>query len=384
LGRAHLSRRRYFDAADGSDTPLDRLIDEADRVITLGVRELACRLGIDSASFRRAAENLKGATGLSISPEQLRQLVEQEGRWLSKAQKDEQLELDFAASDCQTTARPDGQRVSRMYIGMDGVKVPVVTDAEKQRRRQQAQQQRKNLPRRKGVRRRPLPAVKAGADQAYKEFKIVLLYDQSAERRYVRATRKDHEHAGRLLGQAAAQVRLRAAQETVGIADGADWIWNQMRRHVPWLNGQVLDFYHLSQHVHEARRELFGSDEKAGQGWAEDLLHTVKHEGYEPFWEQLVSQRAGLRSPGKREALDDLMHYVAARRGLLAYPRCQQNGWDIGSGPTESMCKALTRRLKQRGMRWDSDNAEAIMALEALEQSDGWAAWHRFRAGSSN
>jgi hypothetical protein len=379
-----LSRRRYFDGADGSDTPLDRLIDQADRMITLGVRELACRLGIDSASFRRAAENLKRASGLSISPEQLRQLVEQEGRWLSKAQKDEQLELDFGASDCKTTARPDGQAVSRMYIGMDGVKVPVVTEAEKQERRQQAQQRRKHLPRRKGMRRQPLPAVKAGADQPYKEFKIVLLYDQSAEHRYVRATRKDHEHAGRLLGQAAAQVRLRAAQEKVGIADGADWIWNQMRRHVPWLDGQVLDFYHLSQHVHEARRELFGADEQVGLSWAEALLHTVKHEGYEPFWERLVEKRAGVRSPGKRKALDALMQYVASRRRLLDYPRCQRMGWDMGSGPTESMCKALTRRLKQRGMRWDSDNAEAIMALEALEQSDGWAAWHRFRAGSLN
>jgi hypothetical protein len=26
-------------------------------------------------------------------------------------------------------------------------------------------------------------------------------------------------------------------------------------------------------------------------------------------------------------------------------------------------------------MRWDSDNAEALMAIEALEQSGGWQAY---------
>jgi len=36
------------------------------------------------------------------------------------------------------------------------------------------------------------------------------------------------------------------------------------------------------------------------------------------------------------------------------------------------MCKVTTQRIKGAGMRWDSDNAEAMMALEALRQSDLW------------
>jgi hypothetical protein len=36
------------------------------------------------------------------------------------------------------------------------------------------------------------------------------------------------------------------------------------------------------------------------------------------------------------------------------------------------MCKATTRRLKGPGMRWDGDIAEAMMALEALHQSNLW------------
>lgn len=130
---------------------------------------------------------------------------------------------------------------------------------------------------------------------------------------------------------------------------------------------------------------VFGDGNAAGDEWVDAVLHAVRHEGYEPFWSRLVQKRAEVgRSKSKREAMDGLMHYVAERRRLLDYPRCDRMGWDVGSGSTESMCGAMTRRLKQRGMRWDRDNAEAMMALESLEQSQGWSAWLRCRAASLN
>ena len=47
-------------------------------------------------------------------------------------------------------------------------------------------------------------------------------------------------------------------------------------------------------------------------------------------------------------------------------------GYDIGSGPTESFCGSLTARLKGSGMRWDTDNAEAVMALASVYYSNQW------------
>jgi hypothetical protein len=64
--------------------------------------------------------------------------------------------------------------------------------------------------------------------------------------------------------------------------------------------------------------------------------------------------------------------YVGERREMICYPKFRAEGWLIGSGPTEATCKTLTARLKGSGMRWDSDNAEAIMALEALTQGGQW------------
>ncbi len=88
-----------------------------------------------------------------------------------------------------------------------------------------------------------------------------------------------------------------------------------------------------------------------------------------------MQTRRGHRKPGHRQAIDRLMNYVAERREMIRYVEFEQNGWDIGSGPTESQCKATTRRIKGRGMRWNSVNAEALMSLEALYQSKAWDKW---------
>jgi len=101
------------------------------------------------------------------------------------------------------------------------------------------------------------------------------------------------------------------------------------------------------------------------------VLHAARHGGYGPLWEELVTWRSGLRGK-KREEADRLLNYVAERREMIAYDTCEQRGWDVGTGPMESMCGVTTDRLKGRGRRWDIDNAEAMMALEALHQSNLW------------
>jgi hypothetical protein len=69
---------------------------------------------------------------------------------------------------------------------------------------------------------------------------------------------------------------------------------------------------------------------------------------------------------------DRLLNYLAERQEMMPYEKCEKRGWDVGSGPMESMCGVTTDRIKGRGRRWDIDNAEAVMALEALHQSNLW------------
>ncbi|MEX2212830.1 MAG: hypothetical protein WD768_01795 [Phycisphaeraceae bacterium] len=293
------------------------------------------------------------------------------------------MEFDWHAKDCHVIGS-DGKPTTRLYLGADGVMVPVIADAEKHKRRAKALERRKKLSRRKGIhrgRRHRLPALKRGTDEHFKEMKLVTFYDQQREHRLVRATRKGPEEAGRLMRQGLVGLLARGASERIALVDGAPWIAKQIEQRQPPFTALTLDFWHLCQHVHDARRAMFGETDTDGQAWADRVMQTIREQGYDPFWRELSQQRGKLRSPAKRECMDRLMHYVAARRDMLNYPRHAEAGWDIGSGPTESMCKALTQRVKGRGKRWNTDNAEAMMAMEALLQSNLWSRWwtHRLR-----
>lgn len=337
---------------------------------------MCCRVALDAGSFARAAEVLLKAANLRLSDEKLRQVVESEGKLVGRAVEAEQLLLDFDTRDC-VAQTPTGQTTTRVYLGCDGVKVPVITDGEKAKRFAKAVRRRRGLrgmPWRRGRYHQRLRRGR-GADQRFKEFRIVTFYDQARKHRLVNVTRKDHRHAGRLMRKGAVLLKLKQAQERVAVVDGALWIGHRIADSGVGVRQVCLDFYHLSENVHKARREVYGEESAEGQAWAGQVLHAVRHEGYEAMWELLVRSR---QQHGRRKchtAIDRLMGYVAERREMIRYVEFEQRGWDIGSGPTESQCKTMTRRVKGRGMRWDRANAEHMMQLEGLYQSGAWDRW---------
>ena len=361
-GRVRLRRVRWHCASEGSETPTDCLLDEVEATISEGVREMACRLNQDAASFAKATSNLSRTAHVSVSKETLRQLVEGEGKSVLGQMKRGELVPEWSAADCVSE-----QDTRRLYIGCDGVKVPLVTDEEKKTRRKNIRHKR----RRGGRKCQPLPRPKNGSDCAYKDFKVAYLYDERKQHRYVGVSSGNHEAAGRLLWRMGQQVKLLEAEERIALIDGAPWIRNQIEFH--GLTENIgLDFYHLQENAQKARRGLFGEDSEEGRCWVSELMHTFKHEGYDAAWERLEATRTPLRSPNKRSAINGLMQYAAERRNMIHYPEFRAKHWQIGSGPTEAECKTTTMRVKGRGRRWDSDNAEAMMALAALHDSGLW------------
>jgi len=57
---------------------------------------------------------------------------------------------------------------------------------------------------------------------------------------------------------------------------------------------------------------------------------------------------------------------------MICDPEFRNQGWQIGSGPTESRCKTTTSRLKGRRRRWNPLNVEAVAAHTTLKDSDQW------------
>lgn len=373
-GRVKLLRRWWHAPDAGSLAPADEVIDPLMNKVSVGAREMGCRLNNDDVSFDRAAANLKRTAMIEMSGEQLRLIVEAEGRSVLAAQQARAIPPAFQAAQCVVDPRAE-KKTTRIYTGLDGVMVPLVTEAEKATRRKQVRQKRQ----RSGKKRRPLPARRKGANLPFKEFKTIVFYDEHGEHWHEVLSRKLRTQVGTVVRREAERLGFRQADEKIANVDGATWIPKQLNERPDQLplDGLGLDFYHLSENIHRCRRVVFDKDDEAGNRWAGALLHTLKHDGYEQAWDQLTLWRSSLRSPKKKQAADRLLNYVSDRREMISYPEFRQRGWQIGSGPTESRCKTSTSRLKGRGRRWDSPNAEAVAALTTLQDSDQWNLYWR-------
>jgi hypothetical protein len=246
--------------------------------------------------------------------------------------------------------------------------VPVVPEAQKVKRRATEAKKRKAEGRRSTCRRgRP----KKGADGEYKEAKVLTFYNQDKSKAHVAATLGDCNALGKMMRREGRKVRLGEAKFSYSVADGATWIDRQYQLNLPMLGANILDWYHFKEHVVEASHAVYGESTPKATQWQRTMLGAAWEQGslvmlhrLDPYVRRHTEER--------REALESLRGYVEPRTSKTDYPHFRAQGYDCGSGPTESQCGTLTHRVKGAGMRWDADNAESMMVLAALDHSQQW------------
>ena len=367
-GEVALVRPYFWAKGVGGAFPADAAAGIDGGRVSPGARQVLCRLGMVESFARAAAADATRIGNVPVGRERLRQLVEAEGAAAARARDQGHLPAAWTAADARVDPAVPGSP-TRVYVGVDGVLVPTVTQAEKDgRRRDQAvRRQRRSA---SGVgNAKPLPAARPGTDQRDKEFKVGLFYDQPKARRHAFATAGDSDAFGPLLAAHAAAVGFEAADQSLSVTDGAKWIAAQVCLTLLAIKGMLLDFYHLSEHVHAAARCCLGEGTPAAAAWAAARLAEFKGAGVTPVLAAIDAMARAVRAPAKREGLRALRGYVVGRLDLLGYPAALAAGQDIGSGPTEAACKTLTLRLKGSGMKWDRDHAAAMMNLTALYDS---------------
>ncbi len=326
---------------------------------SLGVREICCRESLNTA-FVGASENIKRLAQFQISSNSVRHIVEREGAVLSQAQHQGHASPDFKATDCSEKT---------VITGTDGVMVPLVTQQQKHKRRK-TQAVRRQKEKRKSTAKASRP--RKGSDGPYKEFKLVAFYDQDKTHQYVVGTSGNHQVAGRLMRQVGRKLDLSQAQRTYSVSDGATWILKQYQSQLPMLDENILDFYHFRDHVVQASHVLYGQDSEESVAWKDRMMEVAKHQGSLVMLDRLRDCLSEWSDEDKRKALENLRDYISKRIAMTDYPTFIEQGFDIGSGPTESFCGCLTLRLKGPGMRWDKDNAQAVMALASIYYSHQW------------
>jgi len=366
-GRLEFRRTVFWNERFGTTVPLDILLGITASRFSPGVREMCCRESL-SCAFVPAAKNLERTAQLDISSHSIRTMVESQGQHVLAQQAEGTVRPDFTSSDC----------VDKTVItGADGVMVPLVTEDQKRKRRKTEQRKRSEQSR-KSTGRQGRP--RSGSDGPYKEFKVVAFYSKDKKHQYAVGTSGNHKKLGRLMRREASRIRLDEADVKYSVSDGAEWIRKQYNQQLPMLDENILDYYHLQEHVTEMGQKLFGEGTAESVAWREEITGLVWNQGSLVMLDRLGELLKPLRSPTKRKALKSLRKYVGARVAMTDYPSFRAAGYDCGSGPTESVCGRLTQRLKGSGMRWDKSNAEAMMALASIYYSGQWDSyWDLYR-----
>lgn len=330
-----------------------------------------------AGDFRAACPNLRRVGGLGVCRERLRQIVEAEAATVAGARDTGEIPASWSA----------GKQVlehNRLYVGVDGLLVRTVTQAEKDKRRQAHATRRRSRGKAGIVNARPLPAPRPGSDQTFKEVKFGVFYDQPKDHRHLLATAGDGAALGAQLRRHAGQVGLEHVRQKVALTDGAAWIARQLKVNLPALSGHVLDFYHLAEHVHATAGVCLGEATAAAAAWGRARLEEARKQGPAPMLEAIDTLAGSVRARLKREALRRLRGYISERTEMLDYRRFRRRGWDIGSGPTEAGGKDLAARIRGVGMKWDLDHAADLMNLRALYESGQAVEYWSGQAGRLN
>ena len=357
-GPIKIERTVYWSPATGTIKPADRWLGIEQYSVSPGVREMCCLESLDS-SFVNVARSLKRTAQLTFSEDRIRRIAEAEGRNVLRVQKRGELPPSFTSADCS-----DGV----MVTGADGVFVPLVPETQKAKRRESEARKRKAQGRR-STRRTGRP--KKGADGEYKEAKVLAFYSQDKTHMHVLATMGDCHELGRMMRREGRRVRLDQASFSHSVADGAKYIYKQYQLNLPMLDENILDWYHFKEHVVEASHAVYGEGHAKTKPWQQKMLDAAWGHGSLVMLHRLVPYVRRHKGE-RREALESLRGYVERRTSQTDYPRFREQGYDCGSGPTESQCGTLTARIKGPGMRWDGDNAESMMALAAIDHSRQW------------
>jgi len=157
-------------------------------------------------------------------------------------------------------------------------------------------------------------------------------------------------------------------RETVILSDGATWIRNMAEEVFPDAQ-QILDFFHLSENVHEYAKYYFKMDESKSRTWAEKTCLALRDSKYAGVLQELKTHDKGHMD----KCPVNLYGYITNNINNIDYASYEEKGYFIGSGAIESGNKVvMQQRLKQAGMRWNVETAQNLLTLKSKSESCLW------------
>jgi hypothetical protein len=311
----------------------------------------ADRLAAEIPSFVRAAECIAALTHMPISKSSLQRLVVEHGARVVHMQAAEaaamaQPPAKFDEESFRQVPTPDS---AQMVVSLDGAMLNIRQEGWKE------------------VKTAAIAAVEpAGVDPSGgSDASPVRLTHLSyraglweaavfADQQWAEATRRGIEKA----------------KEVICINDGAHWIWNVVARcYQPCV--EILDWWHAVEKLWFLGNLLYGEGNELVRPWVERQKDRL--------WSgqlRLIVHDIHSRYPQAQPLPDGLaqaVSYLFSNRHRMHYAKFRSLGYPIGSGAVESACKTVVQaRMKQAGMRWSRDGAQAMLALRSIIMSNRW------------
>jgi len=163
---------------------------------------------------------------------------------------------------------------------------------------------------------------------------------------------------------------LRQALRVVVLGDGAPWIWGIAAQYFPWAI-EIVDLYHAREHLANLGKAVYGPTSAQAKQWA--AARSAKLDEGDVEAVVTCMKRLRPRQSNVREEVRKAIDYFQTNQERMRYAKFRSQGLFVGSGVVEAGCKTVIGlRLKQSGMRWTVDHANAIIALRCCQLSGRW------------
>jgi hypothetical protein len=221
--------------------------------------------------------------------------------------------------------------------------------------------------------------IRAQPGRDWKMLYVGVLYDPRKEHTLYLVD-YDFEHVAGLLRRYAVTLGMGRADTFVALTDGGNGLERVLHQGVGGAVVCVLDWWHLSEKLHDLGGLLHDQDASAATAWARAREKTLWEQGGQGLVAELEQLGCpATAAPAAQEKWTEVSHHVQKNGHRTAYPEYRAKGWDVGSGPVEAGCKVLSGRVKGTGMRWEQTHSVEVAALKALYAS-GMGLWEAFWA----
>lgn len=363
LGPLILRRAYYYCERCGKGViPRDRDLDVVRTSLSPGVRRMIGRVG-SKEPFEEGRLDLQELAGVRVSTKAVERASEAIGEDIELTSS---RDIEMALSSNVVLLASKRERISRMYIEMDGAQVPMVPRETVGRKGRGEDGEAKTREARLGC-----VFTQTTLDQNGEPAR------DERSTTYVGAIEPAEQFGLRVYAEAVRR-GLREADEVIVLGDGAPWIWTIADLHF-YGAIQIIDIYHALEHLTAVVKSVYAIMDNKSKVWLELRCEQLKSGDIEG----LVRSLKRLRSEGSEaeKVVAREIEYFEKNRERMRYGEFRKRGLFIGSGVIEAGCKTVfVRRLDQSGMRWTVRGANAIIALRCCQLSGRWEQYWEARS----